>query len=119
MSAEEMAGTVEDLKPDADEQPPLAPGAGEPEPGPMQAAGHTETKFVYRLAEKSLRKDTTLGPNNPRQELSAAGLSRKTSGLGASRAAERRAASLCACAMDAAGYARWLYNGRLIYITSC
>jgi hypothetical protein len=79
MSAEEMAGTVEDLKPDADEQPPLAPGAGEPEPGPMQAAGHTETKFVYRLAEKSLRKDTTLGPNNPRQELSAAGLSRTRS----------------------------------------
>jgi hypothetical protein len=78
MSAEEMAGTVEDLQPDADEQPPLAPGAEEPEPGPMQAAGQAESKFVYRLAEKS-RQDTTLGPNNPRQELSAAGLSRTRS----------------------------------------
>ena len=38
-------------------------------------------------------------------------LSIKTSaGLGASRAAERRAASLRACAMDAADYARWLYT---------
>jgi len=78
MSAEEMAGTVEPLPPGADEQPPLVPGAGEPEPGPMQTAGHSEPKFVYRIAEKS-RLDTPLGPDNPRQELSAAGLSRTRS----------------------------------------